>query len=353
MSRTEFTSEERQDLETEVTLPLYVLFPLGVLGLYSLARPWPADTLPVYLCWLAFTTFVFFCYTSCFHETAHQTLSDSSRLSIWVGRILGTLIFTPYTVYRESHIRHHAYLNKPTDFELWPYSDPAASVWFRRVFVWLDLVLGLFTSPLVYGRTFFHRDSPIKSSALRRTVLWEYAVIVVFWITVAGVITVNNWWWAFVKVWALPHWLGGMMQTGRKLTEHLGMASYDPLKGTRTVVAENWFTRFCTWMNFDIFVHGPHHRHPRLAHHRLIEKMGTYKESTGEDFPVYATYRAAAWAMLPFVFRNPGVGMNAGAALPEREKAADVENFVADVAAEGLSDRDLQTGQRNKQLSLS
>ena len=168
MSLTEFTEDELKDLEEEVTLPLYALFPLGTLGLYSLAFPWPVNTLPVYLGWLTLTTFVFFCYTSCFHETAHQTLSDSRRMSIIVGRILGTLMFTPYSVYRESHIRHHAYLNKPTDFELWPYSDPKTSVWFRRVFVWVDLAIGFLTSPYIYARTFFHRDSPIKSTKTHR-----------------------------------------------------------------------------------------------------------------------------------------------------------------------------------------
>ena len=293
MSRTEFTKEELQDLEDEVTLPLYVLFPLGVLGLYSLANPWPVNTVPVYLAWLVFTTFVFFCYTSCFHESAHQTLNQSSWFSVIVGRIIGTLIFTPYTVYRESHIRHHAYLNKPTDFELWPYSDPTTSVAFRRVFVWLDLLVGIFASPFVYGRTFFHKDSPIRAKSLRRMVYIEYVMIVIFWTTALSLIAINNWWLKFALVWALPHWLAGIMQTGRKLTEHLGMSSYDPLNGTRTVVADNWFTRFCTWMNFDIFVHGPHHRHPKLAHNRLLQKVNEYKESTGTDLPVFPTYRAA------------------------------------------------------------
>lgn len=343
MSITQFTPEERQDLEDEVTVPLYVLFPLGILGLYSLAFPWPVNTLPVYLCWLAFTTFVFFCYTSCFHETAHQTLSDSARLSLIVGRILGTLVFTPYSVYRESHIRHHAYLNKPTDFELWPYSDPSSPLWFRRAFVWFDLVFGMFSSPIVYGRTFFHPDSPIKNPAVRRAAYWEYAAIVVFWSAALTVIAVNNWWFYFLTVWFLPHWLAGVMQTGRKLTEHLGMTSYDPLKGTRTVVANNWFTRLCTWMNFDIFVHGPHHRHPKVAHHLLLKKMNEYHQMSNEEFPIYPTYRAAAWAMFPYLFRNPGVGMNAGAATPDREKVEDVDNFVADVATEVLSENDLET----------
>ena len=42
MSLTEFTEDELKDLEEEVTLPLYALFPLGTLGLYSLAFPWPS-----------------------------------------------------------------------------------------------------------------------------------------------------------------------------------------------------------------------------------------------------------------------------------------------------------------------
>lgn len=343
MSLTQFTEDELSDLEEEVTLPLYVLFPLGVLGLYSLAFPWPVDTVPVYLCWLAFTTFIFFCYTSCFHETAHQTLSQSATLSIIAGRILGTLMFTPYSVYRESHIRHHAYLNKPTDFELWPYSDPNSSIWFRRLFVWVDLALGVITSPIVYGRTFFHPSSPIRNPGVRRAVYWEYAGIVVFWAGVIAACWAYDGWYLLLTVWVLPHWLAGIMQTGRKLTEHLGMASYDPLKGTRTVVADNWFTRLCTWMNFDIFVHGPHHRHPKVAHHQLHTKMQEYKDKSGDEFPIFANYRRAAWAMFPFLFSNPGVGMNAGALAPDAEKVSDVENFVADVAAEVLADADLET----------
>ncbi len=116
------------------------------------------------------------------------------RLSILVGRILGTLIFTPYSVYRESHIRHHAYLNKPSELELGPYSDPNTSVSFRRTFVWFDLLLGFLAGPFVYGRTFFHRNSPIKNPAIRKAVYWEYAAIVMFGGTVLGFTTADNTW---------------------------------------------------------------------------------------------------------------------------------------------------------------
>ena len=97
---------------------------------------------------------------------------------------------------------------------------------------------------------------------------------------------------------------------------------------------------------FDIFVHGPHHRHPRIAHNQLKSKMREYKETTQEEFPIFATYRRAAVAMLPFVFRNPGVGMNAGAESPDEEKQTHVEDFVQDVSTEVLAETDHETGAR-------
>ena len=325
------------------SLPLYILFPMGVVCLVALAQPWATESLWAYLPIFAVTSFVFLCYTSCFHSTAHQTLSDSEKFSVLVGRILGTLMFTPYSVYRESHIRHHAYLNKPTDFELWPYSDPNSSLWFRRCFVWFDLLFGFVASPLVYGRTFLAKNTPIKRPEIRRAIIIEYLVSLVFWGAVIGVVAWQGWWWQLLTIWVLPHWFAGILQTGRKLTEHLGMASYDPLMGTRTVVGANWFTRFCTWMNFDIFVHGPHHRHPRLGHAKLRGKMQEYSDSVNAEFPRYPSYRRATFAMLPFLFVNPGVGMNAGADSPNAERIQDVDQFVSDVSREIVSEQDLET----------
>ena len=91
-----------------------------------------ADNFWVAAALVAFTAAMMFCWTSALHEAAHQTLFRSRALSIWTGRLLGTLMFTPYTAYREVHIRHHAYLNSPRDWELWPYDDPRASLAFRR-----------------------------------------------------------------------------------------------------------------------------------------------------------------------------------------------------------------------------
>lgn len=340
MSVTIFTNQEQEALSDKWTWARFLFGPGGVLGILALWNQWPADSMGWQIFWTVFTAYCMFCWTSCLHETAHQTLTPKRGTSIWLGRVIGTLILVPYTVYRESHIRHHAYLNKPYDWELWPYSDPNASLWFRRGFVVFDFFLGMFGAMVTYGRLFFHKDSPLTDNKLRRTLWLEYGFCVLFWGSLFAVFTATETWGAFLRAWAVPHLFAGIVQSGRKFTEHLGMASYDPMLGTRTVVGKNWFTRVCTWLNFDIFVHGPHHRHPRVPHRTLKEKMSEYVEKQPDlQYPMFRTYSAAVWDMLPFLFRNPGVGMNAGADAPDAEKQA-AENFVADVVEEVLSDND-------------
>ncbi len=340
---TEFTNDEKQALNEKNSIIHLVCLPAAAAGILCLAIRWPMDNWAVQCFWTVFTGYFLFCWTSCFHETAHQTLCQSRRVSIWLGRFLGTAMFTPYTVYRESHIRHHAYLNKPTDWELWPYSDPSTSIAFRRWFVWFDLVFGMFTSPAIYGRLFFHKNSPLTSPKTRLAIRNEYFGIVAVWGLIITLLFYYEAWPAFFRVWGIPHFLAGIFQSSRKLTEHLGMASYDPMLGTRTVLGSTWFTRFCTFANFDIFIHGPHHRHPRLAHNALGEQMEQYiSEHPEVDFPRYSTYLGAMWAMLPAMFKVPGVGMNAGAAPPKVAKNEGVDDFVRDVTSEVLADEDAE-----------
>lgn len=340
MSVTTFTREEQEALHDRWQWLRFQFFPGGVLGIWALWVQFPEAHVGWQAFWTLFAGYCLFCWTSCFHETVHQTLTPDRRVSIWLGRILGTAIFVPYSIYRESHIRHHAYLNKPTDYELWPYSDPKASLWFRRIFVWFDLVAGMFTAMLTYGRIFWHRDTPITDPKLRRTIYFEYAFALIAWGTLAVVLTMTNTWVNFLMAWAIPHCVAGWFQNTRKFTEHMGMSSYDPMLGTRTVVGRNWFTKICTYLNFDIFIHGPHHRHPRVAHRTLRKKMDEYVEKQPElQYPMFRTYAEAVLDTIPYLFKNPGVGMNAGAAAPHEEKTR-VGNFVADVVDEVLSEED-------------
>jgi len=135
VSVTVFTAEERRALDRKWLLPRLLCLPAAVFGIRSLRLGWPGEEWLIVALLTAWTGYALFCWTSCFHECAHQTLSGRAWFDVWLGRLLGTVMLTPYTVYRESHIRHHANLNKPHDWELWPYADPACPIWFRRTFV--------------------------------------------------------------------------------------------------------------------------------------------------------------------------------------------------------------------------
>jgi fatty acid desaturase len=302
---------------------------LPFVGVAALAADYPSAHWAVRGGWVLWTSYFLFCWTSLFHETVHQTLPRPKWFNVSLGRVIGTVLLTPYTVYREAHIRHHAYLNRPNDFELWPYSDPNRSLAFRRAFVWLDLIAGALTSPYIYGRIYYAPSSPIKDPAIRRTIFLEYMAIVAFWGSTLLWIGVQGYWPQFLLSWVIPHALAGVVQTGRKFTEHLGMSSFDPVLGTRTVIGTSLITRLASFLNFEIFVHGPHHRFPRIQHHELKDKMGELLEKEPAGYPVYRSYLAATRAMLPHLFRGPGVGINAGGRL-NVVRQDDIGEFIED-----------------------
>src|SRR5436190_14181298 len=134
--RTNFTDDEKRAIAGQsLVVHLLCLVP-AVGGMVCLALQWPSDHLAVVIPLMFVTAYGMLCYTSCLHEVVHQTLFRRARLNVALGRLIGTPIFIPYTAYRETHIRHHAYLNTPDDWELWPYATPGTSLPFRRVFVW-------------------------------------------------------------------------------------------------------------------------------------------------------------------------------------------------------------------------
>ena len=71
--------------------------------------------------------------------------------------------------------------------------------------------------------------------------------------------------------------------------------------------------------------------------------MDDYQEKNPEvKYPVFTTYWGAIIDMAPAFIFKPGVGMNAGAPPPAKEKKQ-IDNFVQDVAKEVIADDDLVT----------
>lgn len=336
MSKTEFTAEEFEALGEGALWPRFLLFPaVAILGYVGFVLGWGGDSLAARLTWSISLGYCWFCVAGSFHEAVHQTMGRWRSANIWFGRVVGTFVGVPYSAYRETHIRHHAYLNTSDDFELWPYSSPRRSLAFRRAFVLFDLFGAVLANPVVYGRIYFSKRSPLSAQA-KKVIGREYLGMAAFWGTVVVTLVTLTFtghidWQRFDPMWLLPMPIAAAFNGFRKFTEHLGMASTDPILGTRTIIGNNWLTRLCSYFNFELFVHGPHHRFPKAPHFELETKLAEYRQKNPDAVvPLFPSYFAAAMDTLPCLWRNPGVGLNAGGK-NQFHVAKGVQNFVSEV----------------------
>ncbi len=278
-------------------------------GLASLASGWPT-THPLWIVLLIGGLAYFqHTWTTIFHEDAHYLLYRARWHNIFNGTIVGTLLMVPFTVYRHVHIRHHSKMSSPDDWELWPYCDPGKSLRFRRIFLLFDVLLGGWVAPFIYGRIFFVKHSPLIDPRLRRRIVLEYLLIAGFWGGVIALVAFSGAWWLFAKVYLIPAWLTGVIQTTRKLTEHLGLPAGDPMLGARTVLSESALGKAMEYTSFHISAHGLHHRHPQMPHSNLERafELTTEEERRAPIFPSYWHAMRDMFSHLP----HPGIGVNA------------------------------------------
>jgi fatty acid desaturase len=277
----------------------------------SIATGWPTGhplwTVAMIL-WIAYFQHT---WMTIFHEDAHYTLYPSKRWrNVMNGSIVGTFLWIPFHVYRETHLRHHSKMNTPEDWELWPYSHPDTSLGFRRMFAVLDILFGIWMGPFIYGRIFFHKDSPLTDPKLRRQIAIEYLVVAVFWSSVIGVVAYWGAWVIFAKVYLIPGFVAGVIQTFRKFTEHMGLPLGNATVGTRTVLSESWFGRLMAYTSFHIFVHGVHHQYPQMPHTNFRKACDAAEFKSSRL--VFPSYWRAMLDMFPHLLR-PGIGVNAPA----------------------------------------
>lgn len=342
MSNTAFTVEEQRALEQARIWPRLLAFPLiAIVGQILFFAGIGGDSWFVQLAWVVGLTYCWFCIGGVSHELVHQTLPIPRSVATGIGVVLGTFLSIPYSVYRAVHIRHHAYLNTPLDFELWPYGDPRRGIWFRRLFVWFDIFCGFIATPLIYSRILTSPESPVPR-AERRQMRTEYLYVLGFWGSVAAVVTVLQMTGVLRLSWRhlvclSPLFLAASANSLRKLTEHLGMASYDPVGGTRTIVGRHWWTRWLSYFDFDLSIHGPHHRYPKRPHDQLAESMVELQQRDPDrDYPVFPSFSAAIRDVLPWVFLNPAVGINAGNTEPLTH-LPQIDHFTTDAVRDIIS----------------
>lgn len=284
-----------------------------VVALVALARGWPGDGWLWTSAWIVWLTYFQHTWMTIFHEDVHYALYRPRWRNILNGTIVGTLLTVPFSVYRQVHIRHHNRMNHPEDWELWPYVDPSKSLTFRRVFLFFDVLLGVWVAPYIYSRIFFSKNSPIKTKAARRGVWLEYSAIVLFWGSIWGLTIYTGEWWLFAKMYLIPAWLSGVVQTIRKFTEHLGLPLGTPMEGARTIVPHDAVGRAVAYTSFHITAHGVHHQYPQMPHENL-EKAVAFERETNPNAPIFASHFRAVRDMARHLW-YPGIGVNARASV--------------------------------------
>ncbi|MFQ5501137.1 MAG: fatty acid desaturase family protein [Phycisphaerae bacterium] len=295
---------------TGSNLPAMLINLAGVaVAIASIAIGWPTEHWLWYAFVVAWLAYFHHTWMTIFHEDAHFALYQGKSHNVRNGTIVGTLLMVPFTVYRQVHIRHHNRMNCPEDWELWPYCDPNKSLSFRRMFLFFDIFFGLWVGPVIYWRIFFAKNSPLTDPKIRRRITLEFLLIFTFWAGLLAAVAFYNAWWMFVKVYLIPAYVAGVVQTIRKLTEHLGLPEGDAMAGARTVLTDGPIGRAFSYTSFHIASHGLHHQYPQMPHENL-EKAFKIEEETNQDAPVFPSHFRAMLDMTRHL-AHPGIGVNA------------------------------------------
>jgi fatty acid desaturase len=244
-----------------------------------------------------------------FHQASHYTLHPNRRLNELQGVLLGSVILTPLSAYRWVHNQHLLHLGTSRDTELWPFVDPRTPRWKRLLAAAGELLFGYFYTPVIFLRGVLVAKGMPRAKA--RRLVHEYALCVGLWAAVAIAVIDFGVMEEFVVGYLIPALLAGNLQSLRKFTEHMGLLGHDVASTTRTVIDTSLPGRLLSASMLHIDLHGPHHRHAKIPHHRLPEATPITCEEEMRDpasANVFASYFSAIWAMVR-TLADPRIGV--------------------------------------------
>jgi fatty acid desaturase len=242
-----------------------------------------------------------------FHEAAHYVFCPNRRLNEWVGIGIGVFHLNSLSLFRAVHHTHHAHLGTIHDEQLWPFVDPRTPRWFRRLSAVAELTLGMFYDAILFWRAFLRHTTPIHTTAVRRRIRQEFALMLVFWTAMIAATVWLGTWKLLLWMYVVPVLLTGSMYAWRKYVEHMGLMGATPAGLSRSVVHTDPLGRLLTFTMFNIGFHGVHHAYASLPQDALPQFAGVLDDDDGESDAVYPTYYRAFWAMLPSL-ADPRVG---------------------------------------------
>jgi fatty acid desaturase len=185
------------------------------------------------------------------HEAAHRLLFSNKAVNDFVGKwFLAYPAWTPFDIYRRSHMAHHKDEMGPDEPDKALYAGyPITFASMRRKLVRDALFVSGYKNlvPLL---------SALRRSSSRALALRILAVQAVIW---AAMGVLSGRWWVYPLLWFAP-WMSvwRVLNRLRAIAEHAGMERSPDRRRTTHVVRQHWIARF--WMV-------PYHTGWHLAHH--------------------------------------------------------------------------------------
>lgn len=282
--------------------PTKAAFPLLATGFfltqglvaYSVFQGWIWLTIPLVLLLSHFMHG----YLVAFHEAAHGLLRKNRILNEIDGIIIGSTSLTSFTLYRSLHQKHHVNLATERDIELWPFVDPSAPLWKRRLAAFLELNLGIVYTPYLFWRVFFRRKSPITNRKVRQRIWVELLAGIGTWAAILTLVAAFDLWPYLMFNYLIPAFIAGNLQSWRKYIEHVGLSGNSARSATRSIVADTWTGKLVSLTLLHEPLHGVHHIKSSLPHSDLPSHTDWLEATEEGDVKPFPNYRAAFMDLL-------------------------------------------------------
>ncbi|HEY5894946.1 MAG TPA: fatty acid desaturase [Chthoniobacterales bacterium] len=233
-----------------------------------------------------------------FHEASHSLLRKNRLFNDIEGNAIGVFSLMSFTLYRVVHQTHHAHLSSERDEEMWPFAHPRIPRWVRCTAAILELTVGLVYTPMIFLRAFLRKNSPVRSSRVRRRIWWELALSAVVWIAIIWAVAHWRMWSYFLWLYLAPAFIAANLQSWRKYIEHVGLTG-DTVNGlTRSIVADTWPGRLVAITLLHEPFHGVHHQRAGLPHAELPQRVADLMPMAPGEREPFSSYRHALLDLL-------------------------------------------------------
>lgn len=220
---------------------------------------------------------------SLMHEAAHNTLYQSAKANLFLGRWLCCLFIISFTFYRHCHLKHHK--KNRTDDEMWDlyYEHQNKLLRYGNLYLmmmgfgylatWLSVLL-FSISPKLVMAPFFKKHTEINgflkgfvSNNKLQTAQLESIVVIIVQLLLLWLI---HWDWQLWIIFYLAH---GFIWSSHNYVNH-AFSPRDIINGAHNLKIPAWLNLI--YLNFNI--HLAHHQNPHIPWLHLPSFIRSGKE---------------------------------------------------------------------------